>query len=262
MLSSRSVPLTANRPLHTKTPGRAIQKARSALQENALLPGSRTAKALKVQLQTPLKDGSPLKSRKPSKDAQFSKNAATTIARPLGDKTPWANRQRIVEQESSPGPAKQKLPSLGTHFEALTPGHVLLPSSARKSVRGRRSSGPIFETPVTKGNHWEVHEDDMFIPTVPEVQEEEAQVEDYDEIEYMPPTAIDPPYTPHFDMPDYKLVGAQLFDMMHSFPRDDALDRFYATERENIDDTGLLEATGFSTSPSQWNFFDLPDDGK
>jgi len=71
----------------------------------------------------------------------------------------------------------------------------------------------------------------------------------------------DPPYTPHFDVPDHKLAGIRLFDMMHSIPNDDAADRFYAAEKENIDDTGLLEAGGFDAS-SQWDFFELPDDGK
>ena len=61
-----------------------------------------------------------------------------------------------------------------------------------------------------------------------------------------------PPYTPHFDVPDYKFVGIQLFDMMHSIPKD-------ATEKEDIDDAGLL---GFDASPSQWNFFEFPDDGE
>jgi hypothetical protein len=72
----------------------------------------------------------------------------------------------------------------------MTPGHALLPSSARKSVRGRFSSGAAFETPVTKGNHWDVIEGDIEVPTLPEAQGEGAQVEDCDEIEYMPPTAI------------------------------------------------------------------------
>jgi hypothetical protein len=66
----------------------------------------------------------------------------------------------------------------------------LLPSSVRKTVRGRRSSGPVFETPVTSGNHWDVIEGDVIAPVVPEAQVEEAQTEDDDEIEYMPPTAI------------------------------------------------------------------------
>ncbi|KAH9972443.1 hypothetical protein BGW80DRAFT_373037 [Lactifluus volemus] len=54
------------------------------------------------------------------------------------------------------------------------------------------------------------------MPAAPQAPSEEVQREDYDEIEYMAPTAIDPPYTPHFDMPDLKLVGAHLFDMMRS----------------------------------------------
>jgi hypothetical protein len=72
----------------------------------------------------------------------------------------------------------------------------------------------------------------------------------------------DPPFAPHFDVPDHKLVGMQLFDMMHSYWKDDAIDRFYAIEKENIDDAGLLEASGFGSSPSQWNFFEFPEDGK
>ena len=72
----------------------------------------------------------------------------------------------------------------------MTPGHALLPSSARKSVRGRFSSGAAFETPVTKGRHWAVIEGDIEVPTLPEAQDEGVQVEDHDEIEYMPPTAM------------------------------------------------------------------------
>ena len=72
----------------------------------------------------------------------------------------------------------------------MTPGHALLPSSARKSVRGRYSSGPAFETPVAKGNHWDVIGGDIEVPTLPEAQGKGVQPEDFDEIEYMPPTAI------------------------------------------------------------------------
>jgi hypothetical protein len=57
-------------------------------------------------------------------------------------------------------------------------------------------------------------------------------------------------------------VGIQLFDMMHTLSKDDATDRFYAAEKELIDDTGLLEASGFSSQPSQWNFLELLEDGK
>jgi hypothetical protein len=46
----------------------------------------------------------------------------------------------------------------------------------------------VFETPKTSGNHWDVMEGDVIAPVAP-AQGEEAQSEDYDEIEYMPPTA-------------------------------------------------------------------------
>ncbi|KAI0250315.1 hypothetical protein BJV78DRAFT_1219905 [Lactifluus subvellereus] len=248
MLTSRPAPLTASRPLHVKTPGRALQKARGILQENAL-HGPRTAKTHKARLQTPLEGG--------SKEAQSSK--VNLVTRPLGDKTPFANRQRRAIQDPTPGPAKGNPPVQTAKLELLIPGHALLSSSVRRTVRGRHSSGPVFETPVTNGNHWDVMEGDIAVPAAPEAQGEEARPEDYDEIEYMAPTAIEPPFTPHFDMPDFKLVGAQLFDMMHSFHRDDATDRFYAAEKENIDDTGLLEASGFTAS-SYWDIFDLPED--
>ena len=60
MLTSCPAPLTASRPLHVKTPGKALQKARGILQENAL-QGPRTIKTQKVQLQlqSPHEGGSP-----------------------------------------------------------------------------------------------------------------------------------------------------------------------------------------------------------
>ncbi|KAH9986013.1 hypothetical protein BJV74DRAFT_845937 [Russula compacta] len=259
MLTSRPAPLTASRPLHIKTPGKALHKARGILQENAL-HGPRTAKAHRVQVQTPSRGGSPRSTKKPPKEAQLSKAVVTSVVRPLGDKTPFTNRQRSGILDPTPGPAKANRSIRNGKLDFLTLGHALLPSSARKTVRGRHSAGSVFETPVTSGNHWEVIEGDVIAPLASEVQGEEAQPEDYDEIEYMPPTAIDPPYAPHFDVPDYKLMGIQLFDMMHSFPKDDATDRFYAAEKENIDDARLLEASGFSASPSQWNFFELAED--
>jgi hypothetical protein len=120
---------------------------------------------------------------------QSSKAVVNSVVRPLGDKTPFANRQRHVVQEPTPGPAKANLPVQDEKLGSLTPGHALLSSSVRKTVRGRRSSGPVFETPVTNANHWDVIEGDVTTSVASEAQGEEAQSEDYDEIEYMPPTA-------------------------------------------------------------------------
>jgi hypothetical protein len=60
MLASCPAPLTASRPLHVKTPGKALQNARGILQENAL-QGLRTVKTQKVplKLQSPHEGGSP-----------------------------------------------------------------------------------------------------------------------------------------------------------------------------------------------------------
>jgi len=204
MFTSRPAPLTANRPLHTKTPGRALQKARGILQENTL-HGPRTVKTLRVQLQTPSKGGSPstkmslqpihishlsVGSSKKLLKETHPKTAANSVARPLGDKTPFANRQRRAVNDPTPCPTKSNPPTLDGRLELLTPGHALLSSSTRKTVRARRSSGPVFETPVPSGNHWDVIEDDAIASVVSEAQSEEVQQEDYDEVEYMPPTAI------------------------------------------------------------------------
>lgn len=124
------------------------------------------------------------------KDVQSSKAIVNSVVRPLGDKTPFANRQWRMIQDPTPGPEKAKPLTQDERLGLFTPGHALLSSSVRKTVRGRHSSGPVFETPVPSGNHWDVVEDDVIAPVAPEAQGDEAQTEDYDEIEYMPPTAI------------------------------------------------------------------------
>ena len=47
----------------------------------------------------------------------------------------------------------------------------------------------MFETPKANDNHWDVMGGDIITSVALEAQGEEAQSEDYDEIEYMPPTA-------------------------------------------------------------------------
>jgi hypothetical protein len=117
----------------------------------------------------------------------------TSKARPFLDKTPFPNRNAPA---GTPAPGGK----LGALLLPETPGYLLRPSSTRKSVRARRSSGRnYFETPVTNGCHWDVSDSEIEVAGVQEVQEEEAaQVEDYDEIEYMPPSAIGafPPAAP------------------------------------------------------------------
>ena len=92
-------------------------------------------------------------------------------------------------QYPTPGPAKANLPVQDEKLGMCTPGHALLSSLVRKTVWGRHSYGPVFKTPDTFNNHWEVMEIDVIAPVAPDTQGEEVQSEDYDKIEYMSPTA-------------------------------------------------------------------------
>ncbi|KAA1472823.1 hypothetical protein DENSPDRAFT_839198 [Dentipellis sp. KUC8613] len=264
MLSSRPVSLNfdGGHPIATKTPGRALTKGRK---ENVVHPGARTVnvKSYKASMQTPMIN----KSVQPSKlfhdpQTQPAKGKATAIStivtRPLLDKTPFPNRHRRVEDAITPAPAKLGAPVLdGDHLSVPLDG-ALRPSSTRKSIRGRRSSGPHFETPVTNGNHWDVSEGEIEVAAVEAVKEDEAEVEDFDEIEYMPPTAIEPPYEPPFEMPDYKVAGKLLFELMHSHQYDDRNDLYWAAEKEMVD-PGLLDATGFAPLTSEWERLPLAE---
>lgn len=60
-------------------------------------------------------------------------------------------------------------------------------SSTREKLRLPRSASNKFETPETKGNYWDVSD----ISTESSVIEDVSMTkEDYDDVEYAPPTAI------------------------------------------------------------------------
>lgn len=68
--------------------------------------------------------------------------------------------------------------------------HALPPSTTRKKLRVPRSASKSFETPITRGDHWNVSDTSIELggPNVADVPEEE--VDDFSEPEYMPPTAV------------------------------------------------------------------------
>ncbi|VDC07572.1 unnamed protein product [Peniophora sp. CBMAI 1063] len=240
MLSHRPISIHEDAPLYARTPGRAL-KGRDLLQENTIQrTRPMTGKVVKQPYQTPLRDD------KPGKIFTIGKG---TASRPLGDKTPFPNRAAFA---ATPGPAGAKLAALLSQ----TPGHLLRPSSMRQSTRRRSSGRPnVFETPMNAGDHWNVSDTEVEVDAVEE-EPELAPTDDFDEIEYMPPTAIDVPYQPAFDMPDYALTGAQLYNTMHSFPYDDWADLYYAAERDHIGDEGLLQASGYTDN---WDILQLPE---
>ncbi|TBU24368.1 hypothetical protein BD309DRAFT_1000406 [Dichomitus squalens] len=253
MLSSRPIPINADIDaphsiLNAKTPGRKF-KGRNALQENAIYSGSKTVLSKKSHIQTPFRPGT-AHGKKPL--------VSVSVTRPLTDKTPFPNRVLAANYFGGAGPAG-KTPGLKLSKLALLAPEpqqgsadvapLLRPSSARKSLRGRLSGGN-FKTPLTKGNYWDVSPGDMegIAGVVQEgKQETEAAVnEDEDEIEYMPPPAVELSYEPPFELPDYKTIGRGLFNLGHGGLMDDTADVFYAAEIEQqIDVTRLLADTGF-----------------
>ncbi|KAH7913238.1 hypothetical protein BJ138DRAFT_1146452 [Hygrophoropsis aurantiaca] len=198
MLSTRPLDAIDRRaPIATKTPGRALLKSRTALQENAHAYTVRQPGKILAQ-QTPFAFAS-----KSQKVAEKPHQVVTDKARPLGDKTPFPNRVNILEPR---------------------------PSSTRKHIRAPRLSQGLetvqrpaqtFETPVTAGHHWDVSDIDI----APEVVngDQSIQEDDHDEIEYMPPKMPEIPYAPPFDMPDYKQVGRTILSIIHSYPADDTV---------------------------------------
>lgn len=130
------------------------------------------------------------------KDSTQPTKATSTTSRPLQDKTPFPNRQRNLADANTPAPSigkLVKLAALDAHLTipdiTITPGALLRPGSGRKSTRPRRSPALNFKTPITKGRHWDVSDIDIVVP-VEEAEKTEEVLEDYDELEYMPPTAI------------------------------------------------------------------------
>ncbi|KAL5485434.1 hypothetical protein ACEPAI_8076 [Sanghuangporus weigelae] len=248
MLSSRPISLLQenadySRNAVTKTPGRAL-KGRAGLQENVLQNGSMTAnpREKRVALQTPFHQG-------PSKiilqDTQTTSKLATfSGARPLGDKTPKPNRQSL--SLFTPGPRNQKasklvLPSIQGENDVPSPTQP--PSSSRTRLRNPRPS-KCFETPVTKGDHWNVSDVSIHegMSTLGEANEVAAgELDDDSEPEYMPPKPIEPPYEPPFELPDYREVGQTLLKLAHSYPVDDSP---YVYQ---VDSEDLLKGCDWST---------------
>ena len=80
-----------------------------------------------------------------------------------------------------------KLPVLTDEGEAGTPTPP--PSSSRKKFKAPRSSIKNYETPNTKGDHWNVSDISIRIEEmgVDDADQEDIDKPDYSEPEYMPP---------------------------------------------------------------------------
>ncbi|KIY48664.1 hypothetical protein FISHEDRAFT_58756 [Fistulina hepatica ATCC 64428] len=146
----------------------------------------------------------------------------------LGDKTPFPNRVQMQTYSPLLDSLKIKKP---VFMEANTtldmgctpPDSVLRPSSTRRHSRPPRSVNRSFQTPANKGNYWDVP-DISFGDADCLAQQTVEETEDDDEVEYAPPKPKDSPYCPpfDFDIPDYKVLGAEVLRVAQSFPYDDS----------------------------------------
>ncbi|KAJ7466939.1 hypothetical protein FB451DRAFT_1401796 [Mycena latifolia] len=230
MLSLRSTHLPTDGRPGAKTPGlenaihRAVDKAAS--KSNAAVP-------LQSNTQSRVhKD----------KDANVggTKSLAREAARPLGDRTPFPNRDTTIVSNrfnaaNTPLPDNQKLAKLlleANRTNALyhspldnTPVSDSVPraSAGRTYVRAPRLSviqQNTFETPLNNGRHWDVSEAEISVPEVwADSPAGGLELDDYDEVEYMPPKVVDT-YTPpfDFDLPNYSAVGKTLLNLSYSRP--------------------------------------------
>ncbi|KAI5121558.1 hypothetical protein M0805_000739 [Coniferiporia weirii] len=253
MLSSRPASLLHDeldvsmysRHTASKTPGRAL-KGRAGLQENVFQHGSMTTNPneKRANLKTPFRQES---SKMILQDGPAPSKTMALSTRLLVDKTPLPNRQNLSLFTPLPRngkTAKFALPALLDENESGTP--VQPPSSSRKKLRVPRSASKSFETPNTKGDHWNVSDVsiDLGGTSLDEVDEVDANEPDYSEPEYMPPKPIEPAYEPAFELPDYKNVGQTLLTFAHSYPVGDTPSYMYEVDSED-----LLKGCGWTSSP-------------
>lgn len=152
-----------------------------------------------------------LDARKAPRTAIKVKSTATPsifVSKPLGDKTPFPNRQQPLPQElRTPKPQAAKLllevNDAGINMLQHTPECLLLPSATRrrKGLRLPSTVSKTLKTPASKGNYWDVSDGDIDLG----VEESQGDIteagsrsntagvdvqlaeESEDEIEYMPP---------------------------------------------------------------------------
>ncbi|KAJ7090875.1 hypothetical protein B0H15DRAFT_837169 [Mycena belliarum] len=161
-----------------------------------------------------------------------TKSVVREVARPLLDRTPFPNR---VQQANTPLPDNQKLAKLlleANRTNALFNGSpdITIPESVRRVSTGRTharaprlSANNQFVTPLNNGRHWDVSDVEISAPKISEGSSVETpELEDDDEIEYMPPKVVEM-YTPPFDfpLPNYSDVGKAIINLSQSYPRDD-----------------------------------------
>ncbi|CAE6511203.1 unnamed protein product [Rhizoctonia solani] len=226
----------------------------------------------KVVLNTPgYNDAGPLETKRLFKDGKVTGQQAQSISRAFAlldktNKTPHPKSRKPVST-MTPVAGSTKKSNLKPSFTPALPqvtadapkATVRRPSAARLSIRAPRSGN--FETPDARGRpaHWDIGDMgpdmDEHIQLSNDTEVKTAEVEEEDEIEYMPPTAIVPDYEPLFDMPDFKAFGQAIVSLTHSYwPKED-LDVL-----STIRDDGIIDARFNQPSCHDLSILDPPED--
>ncbi|KZV86581.1 hypothetical protein EXIGLDRAFT_752727 [Exidia glandulosa HHB12029] len=193
--------------LFSKTPARATLQTKSLLKsENKARAQPQTSKRVALVPHTPAVQPS------------AKKTATTTNRGALQDKTPHVNR--LAHQTPAPGATKKKhvaaTPFQPVKEQQTPPSSQSLPSATRTRVRVPSNA---FETPLPSGNHWDISDGSIDLQPSSALSASLSSAgiveEDFDDIEYMPPTAVESQYEPSFDMPNYTKLGSDLKNIAH-----------------------------------------------
>ncbi|KIJ49531.1 hypothetical protein M422DRAFT_246611 [Sphaerobolus stellatus SS14] len=184
-----------------KTPARSVKRHRPVHDENSVYGHPHLTGKKALLFKTPGRAiATDFKSRVIT-DKQTATATKSVVLSEITNKTPF------IKGNNARPPPSLKPAKAFVIFE--DPQAEVSPriSSTRKSLRLPHSASKNFQTPETAGNHWDVSEVSMEAS----VQEEVSEVhEDYDEVEYMPPSVTEPIYEPEFEMPDYTRAGRDI----------------------------------------------------
>ncbi|KAF8585905.1 hypothetical protein K439DRAFT_1632169 [Ramaria rubella] len=229
-------PSSSTRHFSCKTPAR-LKHGRAVHDENSIYGHPKTA-GLTGRKKSSLLFRSPDMNGLPARKAPRTVCKSTALTE-ITNQTPFSKACPPV----TPGPTSLKPSKSFVVFNESSVGSPRI-SSTRKKPRLPRSASKSFETPETTGNHWDVSDGSIEASIIEETSIVE---EDYDDVEYAPPTAIEPEFDPGFDMPDYKEVGATFMSL---FRQTAIFDEYIPVT--GSDDTDLLN------DPVIWERLELP----
>ncbi|KAJ7234885.1 hypothetical protein B0H12DRAFT_1327598 [Mycena haematopus] len=177
---------------------RAEDRERLRVNQNTKTPGRENNNANRAQLH-----GKPLLGTQATRTAPATgkKPISTATPRPLGDKTPFANRNQTLVLENTP-PSGPRPSSARTHLRAPRTSHLPIEAPDFSALQ--------FHTPATNGRPWDVSP--LAPSPLPLPVPLAVDVDDHDEVEYMPPKVELQPWAPpdEWAMPDYKELGSAL----------------------------------------------------